>query len=324
MSEVTKLGSQAKFKTPSKPSEFPGIAMASLPAQKFERTIALVVVITPFLGFLAATILFWGYALGLVELGLLIGMYAATIIGIGVGFHRHFSHRAFKTNRVVRVILAILGSMAAQGPVLFWAAIHRRHHAYSDQSGDPHSPHLHGDGISGLLRGLWHAHTGWLFVHEVTDWSHYIPDLLRDTLLFKVNRLYFVWVFLGLLIPTLLGGILTGTWIGALQGFLWGGLIRTFLVHHTTWSVNSITHVCGTRPFHSRDESRNNFLIALLAFGEGWHNNHHAFPGSARHGLKWWQIDWNGCVIRILERIGLAWDVKVPTARMLVESRKSR
>jgi stearoyl-CoA desaturase (delta-9 desaturase) len=324
MSEVPQLENQTKFKTPLKSSDFPGIAKANLPAQKFERAVALTVVITPFLGFIAAIVLFWDYALGPVALGLLISMYAATIIGIGVGFHRLFSHRAFKTNGVVRVILAILGSMAAQGPVLFWAATHRRHHAYSDQPGDPHSPHLHGDGISGLFRGLWHAHTGWLFVHEVTDWTHYIPDLLRDTILFKVNQLYFVWVFLGLLIPTILGGILTGTWVGAFQGFLWGGLVRTFLVHHITWSVNSITHVCGTRPFHSRDQSRNNILIALLAFGEGWHNNHHAFPSSARHGLEWWQIDWNGCVIRILEMIGLAWDVKVPTAHTLAESRRSR
>jgi len=299
-----------------------GVTEANAAAEKFERRIAVVVVVTPFLGFIAAILLLWGHLIGGVELGILVGMYALTTIGIGVGFHRLFSHQSFQTNTAVGAMLAILGSMAAQGPVLFWAAIHRRHHAYSDRPGDPHSPHFHGEGILGMFRGLWHAHTGWLFVHEITDWSHWIPDLLRDRVLFKINQLYFVWVFVGLLIPAILGGVLTGTWMGAFYGLLWGGLVRIFLLHHATWSVNSITHFYGGRPFCTRDESRNNLFVALVAFGEGWHNNHHAFPNSAKHGLKWWQIDINAWVIRTLEMLGLAWDVKVPTARMMREARR--
>ncbi len=268
-----------------------GVTVASATYKKIERRIALIVVITPFLGFLAAIALLWGRGVQLVDLEILLGMYSLAAIGIGVGYHRHFSHRSFETNVAVRVILAILGSMAAQGPVLYWAAIHRRHHQYSDQPGDPHSPHLHGEGVRGLLSGLWHAHIGWLFMHEITDWGRYIPDLLRDRVIFKVNQWYFVWVLIGLAIPTALAAIFTRTWIGALEGFLWGGLLRIFLEHHATWSVNSICHVYGNHPFHTRDESRNNIWFALISFGESWHNNHHAFPTSAMHGLQWWQLD---------------------------------
>ena len=295
----------------------PGVAAPSATYKKLERRIALIVVITPFLGFLAAIALLWGHGVHLVDLEILVGMYSLSAIGIGVGYHRHFSHRSFETNTVVRVILAVLGSFAAQGPVLYWAAIHRRHHKYSDQPGDPHSPHLHGEGIRGLLRGLWHAHIGWLFVHEITDWHKYIPELLRDRVLFKVNQLYFVWVFIGLAVPTMLAAILTGTWTGAIEGFLWGGLVRIFLEHHATWSVNSICHVYGSRPFRTRDESRNNIWLALISFGESWHNNHHAFPASALHGLKWWQLDVCGLVIRMLRISRLAWNVRMPSERMM-------
>jgi stearoyl-CoA desaturase (Delta-9 desaturase) len=291
-------------------------------ARGLERRIALAVVIIPFLGLVAAIALLWGLGIGWLELGLLAGMYTVGIVGIGVGFHRHFSHGSFQTTPVIRWTLAVMGSMAGQGPVLYWAAIHRRHHSCSDQPGDPHSPHLHNAGVGGWLRGFWHSHTGWLFHHEITDWGRYIIDLLRDPVLFRINRLYFVWVFLGLLIPAAIGGAVTGTWMGAFLGFLWGGLVRICLGHHTTWSVNSLCHLFGSRPYRSNDESRNNFLIALPAFGEGWHNNHHAFPYSAYHGLEWYQIDWNGLCIRVLKLLGLAWNVKVPSARALEEARK--
>jgi stearoyl-CoA desaturase (delta-9 desaturase) len=324
MQHVNQLDQQMAFAASATAPQARGVTTANAAAQKFERRVALAVVIMPFLGLMAAIIWHWGAGIGSMEVGLLVGMYTATIMGIGMGFHRLFSHGAFQTTVAIRVILAILGSMAAQGPVLWWAAIHRRHHAYSDCPGDPHSPHLHGEGVLGLLRGLWHAHTGWLFIHEVTDWAHYIPDLLRDTVLFRINRLYFVWVGLGLVIPAAIGGLLSWTWLGAFQGFLWGGVVRLCLGHHATWSINSITHVCGSRPFRSRDQSVNNFWIALLVFGEGWHNNHHMFPNSAKHGLTWWQIDISGWAIRALELAGLAWNVKAPTARMIMEAKRVR
>lgn len=290
-----------------------GVTKANPVATRLERRIALVVVVTPVLGLVAAIALLWGYAVGVRELVLLAVMFSVGTIGIGVGFHRLISHRSFQTSAPMRVLLVILGSFAAQGPVLYWAAIHRRHHQFSDRAGDPHSPNIRGEGFREALRGLWHAHTGWLFVHEITDWGRWVPDLLRDRAVFKANQGYFWWMFLGLLVPAVAGGLWTLSWTGALLGFLWGGLVRMFLGHHATWSINSITHLWGSRPYQSRDYSRNNFLIALFTFGEGWHNNHHAFPTSARHGLEWWQIDINGLVIRALELLGLVWDVTIPS-----------
>lgn len=293
-------------------------------AQKLARRVALVTVLIPFAGFIAAIAMLWGRSVGLVELSLLAGMYAATVLGVGVGFHRLITHRAFQTGSAVKVVLTVLGSMAAEGPVLFWAATHRRHHSFSDRAGDPHSPYLHGEAPLGLLRGFWHAHTGWMFEPELTGWAYYVPDLLRDATIFRLNTLYFIWVGAGLLIPAALGGLLHWTWSGVLYGFLWGGLVRIFLAHHTTWSINSICHIYGSRPFHNRDQSTNNLLMALLSFGEGWHNNHHAFPTSARHGLRWWEIDVSGYVIILLEKMGLARNVKVPTARMIEEAQRGQ
>ncbi|HZE73380.1 MAG TPA: acyl-CoA desaturase [Pyrinomonadaceae bacterium] len=291
-------------------------------ATRLARRVALATVILPFLGFLVSVALLWQRAFGIVDLGLLVVFYVLTTMGIGIGFHRLFAHRGFQTGPRTKVILAILGSMAAEGPVLFWAAIHRRHHSYSDRTGDPHSPHLHGEGVWNTLRGFWHAHSGWMFRPELTGWAYYVPDLLRDRLLFQINRLYFLWMTLGLLLPAVLGGLLTLSWRGALLGFLWGGLVRVFLVHHTTWSINSICHMYGNRPFQTRDFSANNFWMALLSFGEGWHNNHHAFPSSVRHGLQWWQIDMSGYVIQTMKAAGLAWNVKLPSPRMVAEAKK--
>jgi stearoyl-CoA desaturase (delta-9 desaturase) len=298
-----------------------GATSASTPYAEMERRIAVVIVVTPFIGFLIATALFWERGIGPVDLWLLLVMYVVSGLGIGVGYHRLCAHRSFTTRPTIRALLAIWGSLAAEGPVLFWAAIHRRHHKFSDTEDDPHSPHFHGPGIRGMLLGLWHAHAGWLFVHEVTDWAHYIPDLLRDRRMFYVNRLYFVWIVLGLAIPAALGGLLTWSWLGALSGLLWGGLVRTFFVHHVTWSVNSICHYYGTQPFESRDEARNNPWLSILSLGESWHNNHHAFPSSAVNQLHWWQVDICGRFIRTLEGLGLAWNVKVPTESMLAEKR---
>jgi stearoyl-CoA desaturase (delta-9 desaturase) len=221
----------------------------------------------------------------------------------------------------VRWALGILGSMAVQGPLLFWVACHRRHHRYSDSAEDPHSPRCGGEGWKGWLRGLWYAHVGWMFRHEPEPWGTYVPDLLRDDLAFRVNRTYLFWVFLGLAIPTCLGGMLGG-WTKALSGFLWGGLVRVFLVHHITWSINSICHCTGGRPYETDDDSRNNFVCAVLAMGEGWHNNHHAFPTSARHGLEWWQVDVTYLVIRGLAALGLVWDIHLPPSGL--RARKAR
>jgi stearoyl-CoA desaturase (delta-9 desaturase) len=203
--------------------------------------------------------------------------------------------------------------MAGQGPILFWAAIHRRHHKFSDQPGDPHSPNLHGGRLWGTLKGFWHVYLGWALVPQTIDWGYWIPDLLRDRALFRINRLYFVWLLLGLAIPTAIGGLIHGSWIGALLGLLWGGLVRMFLGQLNIAAVNTFTHLWGAQTYATRDESRNSALVALASYGEGWHNNHHAFPNSAMHGLEWWQLDINGLLIRLLERCQLAWDVKFPS-----------
>ncbi len=289
-----------------------GVSGAAARSRRLERRVALVSIVAPFLGTVVAIVSLWGYAIGPRELGLLAVMYSISVVGLGLGYHRYFSHASFQTSAAGRALLAILGSISAEGPPLYWAAIHRRHHQFSDRPGDPHSPNLHGDGVGGLLRGLWHAHTGWLFVHESTDWSRWVPDLLRDRMLFRINQLYFLWIALGLAIPAAIGGALSGTLEGAALGFLWGSAVRIFLVHHMTWSVNSISHVWGARPYESRDSSCNNPLIAVMTFGDGWHNNHHAFPTSAFHGLEWWEIDVTNYLILALEATGLIWKVNHP------------
>jgi stearoyl-CoA desaturase (delta-9 desaturase) len=272
----------------------------------------LLAVVLPFLGLAAVPALLWGRGFGWADLGLLLGGYALTALGVTVGFHRLFSHRSFEAVRPVRFALAALGSMAVQGPLLKWVALHRRHHQHSDRPGDPHSPHHAGAGPLGALRGLWHAHLGWVFRADPPGLDRYVPDLLKCRTARSVSALFPVWVVAGLGFPALLGGLVALNWAGALSGLVWGGLARVFLVHHVTWSVNSVCHFWGRRPFDSRDHSRNNLLFGVLALGEGWHNNHHAFPTSARHGLSWWQIDVSYWVIRALERLGLAWGVRLP------------
>jgi stearoyl-CoA desaturase (delta-9 desaturase) len=272
----------------------------------------LLAVVLPFLGLAAAAVFVWGWGFSWVQLGLLLVMYVLTGLGIGVGFHRLFTHRSFETNRVVQFVLAALGSMAVEGPLLFWVAQHRRHHQHSDTPDDPHSPHHHGKGVLGLLRGLWHSHLGWIFQPDPPDLPHYVKDLRQSGALRAASALFPVWVAVGLLAPAGLGWLLTGAWTGALLGLLWGGLARVFLVHHVTWSVNSVCHLWGGRPYPGSDQSRNNFVFGVLALGEGWHNNHHAFPTSARHGLRWWQVDVSYYVIRALAWLRLAWNVKLP------------
>ena len=278
------------------------------------KLVNLVAVVLPFIGFLAAFVLLWGVAFNWIYLGLLVAMYSITAVGITVGFHRLFTHRSFECPGWVRMLFGIFGSMAVQGPVIEWVADHRRHHQHSDVDGDPHSPHHHGDTVAGVIRGAFHSHVGWLFRGRPKNSVRYVRDLLEDPLVRFVNRHFVLWVALGLLIPAAIGGLVTMSWTGVLLGFLWGGLARVFLVHHVTWSINSVCHIWGTRDFRSHDESRNNVIFGVLAFGEGWHNNHHAFPTSARHGLRWWEIDLSYLLIRAMEKVGLARNVRVPTA----------
>jgi len=285
------------------------------------RLINITAVLLPLAGFAVAVVLLWGGTFNWLYLAILAGMYLATAIGITVGYHRLFTHRSFRTPRPVAAVLAVLGSMAAEGPVLQWVAVHRRHHQHSDEHDDPHSPHTHGTGFRGLLLGLWHAHMGWLFRASPRGLVRYVRDFREDSLMRRMSRLFPVWVILGLIVPAALGGLLTMSWMGVLLGFIWGGLVRIFFVHHVTWSINSVCHIWGSRPFRSHDESRNNAIFGVLALGEGWHNNHHAFPTSARHGLRWWQLDVSYLIIRAMSLIGLARDIKVPSPERLAAKR---
>jgi stearoyl-CoA desaturase (delta-9 desaturase) len=286
-------------------------------AQDLERHVAWVVVLVPLAGFVLATVYLWGEAVSALDLGLCLGLAFVSQVGITAGFHRLFTHGSFEAHPAVRWALGAAGSMAAQGPLLFWVACHRRHHQHSDEAEDPHSPRHGGSGVAGWLRGMWHAHVGWMFRHEPEPWGRYIPDLLRDDVAFTLNRTYLAWVLLGLALPAAVGGLASGEWMGALTGLLWGGLVRLFLVHHVTWSINSLCHAAGSQPYDAGDESRNNVLFGLLALGEGWHNNHHAFPTSARHGLAWWQLDVTYLLIRLLQSARLAWAVKLPSPQLL-------
>jgi stearoyl-CoA desaturase (Delta-9 desaturase) len=268
-------------------------------------------VVVPFLATIAAIVLLWDRVVSWHDLLLLAFMYMVTAGGITIGFHRLLTHRSFRTHKPTEYAFAVLGSMAVQGSVIAWVADHRKHHAHTDVEGDPHSPHVgHGEGVAGVLRGLWHAHTGWLLSeHGRADWRKYAPDLFEDPGMRLINRRFVSLVVLGLLIPAAAGYLLTGTALGAATGLLWGGLVRVFFVHHVTWSVNSICHFLGTRRFEIEDHSTNVFWLALPSLGESWHHNHHAFPRSAVHGLRRWELDPSAAVIGAMERAGLAWNV---------------
>lgn len=276
-----------------------------------DQVVNLFAVVIPFLGTIAAIILFWNRIVNVTDLLILVGMYLVTGLGVTVGFHRLLTHRSFQTFKPIEYLFAILGSMAVQGPVNTWVADHRKHHAHTDKEGDPHSPHVgHGEGIRGVIGGLWHAHMGWTFTgHGKADQRKYARDLYEDRGMRLISALFPFWVLLGLAIPFGLGWLATGTVTGALYGLLWGGAVRIFLVHHITWSVNSVCHFLGTRRFDVDDESTNVFWLALPSFGEAWHHNHHAFPRSARHGLKRWELDPSAAIITAMEKVGLARNV---------------
>ncbi len=273
-----------------------------------ERIVNLVGVVVPFLGVLVAVVLLWNRAVDGIDLAILGVMYLLTGVGVTVGFHRCLTHRAFQTYGWLERTFAVMGSLSAQGSVMDWVADHRKHHAHTDKEGDPHSPHVgHGSG----LRGLWHAHTGWLFETQgQSDWQRYARDLYDDPRMRRIGRRFPLLVVVSLAVPTAAGFVLHGfTLTGALRGLLWGGLVRIFLVHHVTWSVNSVCHYFGRRRFDIEDRSTNVAWLSLVSLGESWHHNHHAFPRSAYHGLRWWEIDVSGMIISLLERLGLAWNV---------------
>ncbi|HLI31740.1 MAG TPA: acyl-CoA desaturase [Solirubrobacteraceae bacterium] len=286
---------------------------------RLERNANIAAVIIPFAGVIAAGVLLWHHLLGPLDIALFAAMYLTTAIGITVGFHRLLTHRAFETHRPLRYALAVLGSMAIEGSVIDWVADHRKHHTFADEEGDPHSPHVHSaPGLKGMLQGLWHAHAGWLFSeHGQASSRRYAADLLADPTMRRINRSFPALALASLLLPALLGFALSGgSATAALAAFIWAGLVRIFLVHHITWSINSVCHFFGRRRFDTRDRSTNVFWLALPSLGEAWHHNHHAFPRSAFHGLRWYELDPSGWIIRALAAIGLAWDVvRVDPAR---------
>ncbi len=291
-----------------------GVAVSDRRAQTLgnvDRVANIIVTVVPLLLVGLAARLAWGGALHWTDLAVLAASYLLSGVGITVGYHRLFTHNSFKTSSAMRGFLAVLGSTAVEGPVIEWVANHRKHHQFSDRRGDPHSPHVdHGSGWRGALGGLYHAHLGWIFGAEaMASEDRYAKDLLRDPVVRFVDRTFVLWVLAGLAFPFGLGVALTGSVDGGLTGLLWGGAVRIFLLHHATFSINSLCHFFGLQRFATGDESRNLFWLALPTLGEAWHNNHHAFPTSARHGLRWWQLDPSAWLIGGLERLGLVWDV---------------
>lgn len=289
------------------------------------QIVTVIAVVVPPVGLLSAMGILWGVAFRPLDAALLGVFYVLSGFGITAGFHRLFTHCSFKTGRPLRAAFAILGCMAMQGPLTQWVTDHRKHHALSDKDGDPHSPHAgHGDDVVGALKGFAHAHVGWLFTLKGMERGReYGRDLYEDRLVRTIDRLYLLWVALTVGIPFAIGYAFGGSVGLGLEALVWGGLLRVFLFQHATFSVNSICHMFGRRTYRARDESRNNWLVAALTFGEGWHNNHHAFPSSARHGLDRWQLDLAWWLIRGLEKLGLAWDVKLP-GRSQLERRRAQ
>ena len=302
-----------------------GLPANALGAEKgaVEQITLYVFVIVPFLALAAVVPVVWGWGLTWTDVVLATVFYVISGLGITVGYHRYFTHGSFKTGRALRIALAIAGSVAIQGPVVQWVADHRRHHAFSDREGDPHSPWRYGDDTRALLKGMFHAHLGWLFDRRQTNPHRYAPDLLKDAALHRTSRLFVVWAFLGLALPAVIGGLVSQSWTGAWTAFFWAGLVRVALLHHVTWGINSICHTVGNRPFAARDRSTNFWPLALLSFGESWHNLHHADPTCARHGVLRGQVDISARTIWLFEKLGWARDVKWHDPVRLAAKRRS-
>ncbi|MCG8920528.1 acyl-CoA desaturase [Actinokineospora sp. PR83] len=283
------------------------------------RVAVYIFILVPFAALVAAVPLLWGWGLGWVDVALAVFFFYFTGLGITVGYHRLFTHGSFKAKRPLKIALAVMGCMAIQGPPIIWVADHRRHHAFSDREGDPHSPWLHGTTPLGIAKGFWHAHMGWIFEHEVTNKQRFAPDLLADRDIVRVHKLFWLCTTATLLLPAALGALLTWSWWGGVTAFFWAGLVRIAVLHHVTWSTNSICHLIGERPFTSRDKAANFWPLAILSFGESWHNLHHADPTCARHGVKRGQIDTSARLIWVFEKLGWATDVRWPTPQRLAK-----
>jgi stearoyl-CoA desaturase (Delta-9 desaturase) len=282
-----------------------------------EQALVVAFMVVPLLALAAAVPLAWGWGLSWLDVGLAVVFYYLTGLGVTVGFHRHFTHGSFKAKRPLRVALAVIGSTAFQGGVIGWVADHRRHHAFSDKEGDPHSPWLFGTGPAAMIRGFWHSHMGWILGRDRTNAHRFAPDLLADRDIVLVDRLFLPLTLASLLVPALIGGLVSWTWWGALTALFWAGLVRVAVLHHVTWSINSICHMFGDRPFAARDRSANVWWLAVLSFGESWHNLHHADPTCARQGVRRGQVDISARIIWIFERLGWVHSVRWPTTRRL-------
>jgi stearoyl-CoA desaturase (delta-9 desaturase) len=305
--------------TEARPEQNAGEAFAQPSAtwggdtQSRKEQIALgIFIVVPFLAVAAAVPAAWGGWLGWTDIAIMVLMYWLTGHGITVGFHRLFTHKSYKPNRAVKIFWAVAGSMAIQGPVIRWVADHRKHHKFSDRDGDPHSPWRYGNDLKALAKGFWYAHMMWLFNPEQTPQRKYAPDLMKDPDIVKISRQFPLWVAVSLLLPAVLGGLVTMSWQGALTAFFWGSLVRVSLLHHVTWSINSICHTVGERPFLSRDKSANVWWLAIPSMGESWHNLHHADPTCARHGVLPGQVDTSARIIWFMEKMGWVDDVRWP------------
>jgi stearoyl-CoA desaturase (Delta-9 desaturase) len=295
-------------------SPTPSKSILEEPPPRWAMAVLAVGVAVPFLALLAAIPVAWGWGLSWVDAGIALAFYLISGFGVTVGFHRYFTHGAFKATRWLRISLAVAGSLAIEGAPIIWVADHRRHHAYADREGDPHSPWRYGATIAGLAKGLTFAHVGWLFQRESSNRARFAPDLLADRDINRVDRLFPALALTSVFAPALLGGLLTWSWLGALTAFFWASLVRIALLHHVTWSINSICHVYGQRPFatHAADRAANFWPLALISFGESWHNSHHADPTCARHGVLPGQLDPSARLIRLLEKAGWVYDVRWP------------
>ncbi|MHB8505917.1 MAG: acyl-CoA desaturase [Acidimicrobiales bacterium] len=286
-------------------------------------TLALFIAV-PFAAIIAAVPLLWGWGLSWRDALIAGVMYAVSGHGVTVGFHRHFTHHSFRARRWLRVVLAVCGSMAIQGPVIQWVADHRKHHRFSDREGDPHSPWRYGRTLAALTKGFVYSHVGWLFDWEQTSQSKYAPDLWADRWIRRVSRTFPLWVTISMLAPPLAGGLWTMSWSGAWWAFFWGSLVRVGLLYHVTFAINSVCHLTGRRPYRTRDRSGNVWWLSLLSMGESWHNFHHAEPTAARHGAGRFQVDTSAMIIRVLEAMRLVWDVRWPDRTMLTRRRVVR
>jgi stearoyl-CoA desaturase (delta-9 desaturase) len=288
------------------------------PAKRSGEQFALyLAVIVPFLAVLGAVPFAWGWGVSWTDLVLAVVFYYISGLGVTIGYHRLFTHGSFRAKPWLRTALALSGSLAIEGPILQWVADHRRHHAFSDREGDPHSPWRYGSSTGAMLKGAFHAHLGWLFEREQTNADKFAPDLVAERKIQVVDALFPLWAFLSFALPALIGGLITWSFVGAITAFFWAGLIRVFVLHHVTWSINSICHMIGNRPFKSRDKSGNVWPLAILSFGESWHNMHHADPTSARHGVLRGQVDTSARVIWLFEKCGWITHVRWPSAERI-------